>query len=384
MDSDQGKLFVGGISFETTEESLKDHFSKYGQVEEALIVKDKLSGNARGFGFVLFSDPSVVDQALKDQHVILSRTVEVKRAIPRGGRHYRYQSSRGFGKNYSNDAEISQFSTKKIFVGGLPASVNEEEFKAYFEKFGRITDVVVMYDNITHRPRGFGFITFDSESSVEYVMQQPFHMLNNKSVEVKRAVPKDGSGLPYNGNGYTNNTGMGAGDGSIFGRYQGGFIPNFGPRFNVFTGYAPPPIPGYPYVGYPIGGYGGIGFGPASMAPPPRGPWNSVGMVGVRRSPVPFGSPLMYPGYMNGGFVGLPNGDYQGIMTPAADGKGDLGDSCDAQLAEDVSALRLDDGKSDDDSSLIMGSSGAEVSEEIQTQKGADEQSKPNTVGNSS
>jgi RNA recognition motif-containing protein len=55
------------------------------------------------------------------------------------------------------------FETKKIFVGGLPTTVDEPQFKSYFEKFGTVTDAVVMMDRATQRSRGFGFVTFDTE-----------------------------------------------------------------------------------------------------------------------------------------------------------------------------------------------------------------------------
>jgi RNA-binding protein Musashi len=48
-------------------------------------------------------------------------------------------------------------------VGGLGGSVTEQDFRHYFEEFGKITDAVVMIDRDTQRSRGFGFITFEEE-----------------------------------------------------------------------------------------------------------------------------------------------------------------------------------------------------------------------------
>lgn len=75
MDSDQGKLFVGVISWETTEETLKDYFGQFGDVYQANIMRDKATGRPRGFGFVLFSDPSVIDRVVQDKHTIDGRPV---------------------------------------------------------------------------------------------------------------------------------------------------------------------------------------------------------------------------------------------------------------------------------------------------------------------
>lgn len=75
MDSDQGKLFIGGVSWETTEEKLKEHFENYGEVSQTVIMRDKNTGRPRGFAFVVFADPSILDRVLQDRHTIDGRTV---------------------------------------------------------------------------------------------------------------------------------------------------------------------------------------------------------------------------------------------------------------------------------------------------------------------
>lgn len=185
MQSDLGKLFIGGISWETNEGRLKEYFSTFGEVIEAVIMKDRTTGRARGFGFIVFSDPAVAERVVKEKHNIDGRMVEAKKAVPRDDQNILTRTS---GSVHGSPGPGR---TRKIFVGGLASTVTESDFKMYFEQFGTITDVVVMYDHNTQRPRGFGFITYDSEEAVDRVLIKTFHELNGKMVEVKRAVPKE-------------------------------------------------------------------------------------------------------------------------------------------------------------------------------------------------
>ncbi|KAI4308479.1 hypothetical protein L6164_031553 [Bauhinia variegata] len=185
MQSENGKLFIGGISWDTNEERLREYFSTYGEVVEAVIMKDRTTGRARGFGFVVFADPAVAEIVIKEKHNIDGRMVEAKKAVPRDDQNVLSRSS---GSIHGSPGPGR---TRKIFVGGLASTVTESDFKKYFDQFGTITDVVVMYDHNTQRPRGFGFITYDSEEAVDKVLLKTFHELNGKMVEVKRAVPKE-------------------------------------------------------------------------------------------------------------------------------------------------------------------------------------------------
>ncbi|CAN0910362.1 Heterogeneous nuclear ribonucleoprotein 1 [Linum grandiflorum] len=181
-----GKLFIGGISWDTNEDRLREYFQAFGDVVEAVIMKDRSTGRARGFGFVVFADPAVAERVVMQKHLIDGRNVEAKKAVPRED-----QSTLTRSNNSSIQGSPGPTRTKKIFVGGLASTVTESDFKKYFDQFGTITDVVVMYDHNTQRPRGFGFITFDTEEAVDKVLYRTFHELSGKMVEVKRAVPKD-------------------------------------------------------------------------------------------------------------------------------------------------------------------------------------------------
>ena len=55
------KVFVGGISQDTQDNHLREYFSQYGIVQTASVMTDKVTGNSRGFGFVVFESADAVD-----------------------------------------------------------------------------------------------------------------------------------------------------------------------------------------------------------------------------------------------------------------------------------------------------------------------------------
>jgi len=55
------KVFVGGIGQDTQDQHLREYFSSYGRVHTASVMTDKMTGNSRGFGFVVFEDSEAVD-----------------------------------------------------------------------------------------------------------------------------------------------------------------------------------------------------------------------------------------------------------------------------------------------------------------------------------
>lgn len=54
-------MFIGGLNWETTDQSLKEYFSKFGEVVECTVMRDGASGRSRGFGFLTFKDARTVN-----------------------------------------------------------------------------------------------------------------------------------------------------------------------------------------------------------------------------------------------------------------------------------------------------------------------------------
>ncbi|GJJ78772.1 cold-inducible RNA-binding protein [Entomortierella parvispora] len=109
--SRSSKLFIGGLSWNTTDDSLRHGFSQYGEVVDAIVIKDRETGRSRGFGFVTFADDASSSAAIHALHEqeFEGRQIKVDRAserapgsAPRGGFRTGYngaprQSPGGYG-----------------------------------------------------------------------------------------------------------------------------------------------------------------------------------------------------------------------------------------------------------------------------------------------
>lgn len=206
-----GKIFVGGLSPSVTSEGLISHFSAYGEVIDATIMNDKITGRPRGFGFVTFRNPEAVDALMLEQHVLDGKQVECKRAVPMG-----YDGSKPQTQNLissppplsrpnlsaapQGSGASARYNPEKIFVGGLPISCDDNKLREYFSKYGVIVDAVVMIDRDLQRHRGFGYVLFQDPIAVDgAVADHDKHQIDGKWVDVKRCVVQENNTAPQSG-----------------------------------------------------------------------------------------------------------------------------------------------------------------------------------------
>lgn len=82
------KLYVGGLSYDTTESALKEAFSQAGTVESAVVITDRMSGRSKGFGFVEMSSDEEAQKAIEmlNGKELDGRTITVNEARPQEAR----------------------------------------------------------------------------------------------------------------------------------------------------------------------------------------------------------------------------------------------------------------------------------------------------------
>jgi len=247
---DDRKLFVGGLSWETTEKELRDHFGQYGEIDSINVKTDPTTGRSRGFAFIVYKSAESIDKVVAaGDHIINNKKVDPKKAKARTG---------------------------KIFVGGLIPEISDDEIRAYFAQFGNIVEMEMPFDKQKNQRKAFCFITFDSETVVNELLKTPKQTISGKEVDVKKATPKPDNAPMMNMRGGGGGRNMRGGRGgrqfqggnwggnySSSGPYQGGSSSwnqgNWGSNYDNYQGGYGGPMDGY-YGNYDSG-YGNYGSG---------------------------------------------------------------------------------------------------------------------------
>ena len=172
-DEDAKKMFVGALSPSTDDESMKEYFLQFGEIVNLTIKYDSVSKRSKGYGFLTFSDKESVDKVLaKQKHMLDGRNIDPKRL----------ESRKLVGTSGR---------TKKIFVGGVPIGMSKGKLETYFGGKGEIDEIALVTNKTTNTRRGFVFITFKSERTVDDLVKERFHTIDGYRVEVKKATPRE-------------------------------------------------------------------------------------------------------------------------------------------------------------------------------------------------
>ncbi|KAE9597222.1 hypothetical protein Lal_00007737 [Lupinus albus] len=283
------KLFVRGLSGETTTDNLRAVFSAFDELDEAIVIMDKTTGKSKGYGFVTFKHVDGAILALKEPSKRIDGRITVTQLAAS-----------------SASSATTDVSARKVFVGNVPFDISPERLLEHFLAYGEIEEGPLGFDKANGKTRGFAFFVYKTEEGARASLAEPAKIIDGHQVICKLAVDNKkakpggipGQALPsgFAGNGMTFQQqqqlqpSMHA---PMLGSQYGGNTNNYGVQSSVpsFGNHVPASGAGY---GHGVGSaYGNLQFG---------GPVS--GDYGTRFPPNSAGAPS--GGYPGGAHYGMP------------------------------------------------------------------------------
>lgn len=268
-DTAQRKLFVRGLGWETTTEKLRALFSSYGELDEAVVILDKVTGKSKGYGFVTFKHVDGAIMALKEPSKKIDGRMTVTQLAAAGVSGGGGPAAGGGAGGMNNSVDVS---TRKIYVSNVPYDMAADRLLQHFSMYGEIEEGPLGFDKATGKSKGFALFVYKTSEAARSSLVDPVknidgHQLNCKlAIDGKRGKPignGDGFGPPVTVNYGGFSGGLGAGVGgpglpSMGGQAAGS---NHGVNGGYGSGMGRGPYGGGSHVGGSMGtGYGG-GYG---------------------------------------------------------------------------------------------------------------------------
>ncbi|KAI0136791.1 CC1-like family splicing factor [Xylariales sp. AK1849] len=151
-ERDRRTVFVQQLAARLRTKELKEFFEKVGPVNEAQIVKDRISGRSKGVGYVEFKNEESVTAALQlTGQKLLGIPVIVQLTEAEKNRQVRTTDSSG---SHANSIPFH-----RLYVGNIHFSITEQDLQNVFEPFGELEFVQLQKDD-NGRSRGYGFVQF--------------------------------------------------------------------------------------------------------------------------------------------------------------------------------------------------------------------------------
>ncbi|XP_062112155.1 UBP1-associated protein 2C-like [Humulus lupulus] len=166
------KLFVRGLAWNTTSETLCEAFKMHGEIEEGAVIYDKATGKSRGYGFITYKHIESTQIALKAPSKLIDGRLAVCNLACEG---------------LTGTSTTPDLPQRKLYIGSLSPEVTSEMLLQFFARHGEIEEGSVAYDKDTNGSRGFGFVTYKTVEAAKKAINDPDKTLGGRTVIVKLA-----------------------------------------------------------------------------------------------------------------------------------------------------------------------------------------------------
>ncbi|XP_076948497.1 UBP1-associated protein 2B-like [Bidens hawaiensis] len=206
VDPAHRKIFVFGLGWDATSDQVLSVFKQYGEIEDCKVVTDKVTGKAKGYGFVLFKTRKSAQKSLEQtQKKIGSRMASCQLAAA---------GKPGAPGNTQTTATPDP-AGRKIFVANVLSHVDPNALRVFFAKFGEIEEGPLGLDNVTGKFKGFAIFIYKTVDGCKKALEEPNKAFDGCKLQCRQAVDNQRgnkavkSTPPVTNNNETGNAGYG-------------------------------------------------------------------------------------------------------------------------------------------------------------------------------
>jgi len=212
------ELFVKNLSFNTTEDQLRNFFSKYGTIDDLkILMRD--DGKSKGIGFVEFNSRAEANKALADAGKLNLDGRDIQISFSNENRPQPGGNNRPFQQN---NQSRQGGSSNTVFVGNLSFDSTEDSIREFFSQCGNVNAVRVA-KNEQGKMKGFCHVEFDSNDAVASAIKLAGTQLDGREIRVDEAKGGGSGGRrDFGGNRGFGGRGRGGDRGGYGGRGRGG------------------------------------------------------------------------------------------------------------------------------------------------------------------
>ncbi|XP_023329967.1 polyadenylate-binding protein RBP45 [Eurytemora carolleeae] len=181
------KMYVGALHMHTTEKSLTDYFSQFGEVQHCQVLRDKETGMTKGYGFVTMASANMCAKVLsKSVHVVDNRTIRVSLTHSTKNLDFKPKNPKNYEEKIDLIHEVGMIDVRegRIYVGTLPDNVSPNILASHFSQYGIVTTSNVSRAVHNTMKKNFGVVNFKETMAVKRVLQNPRHYINEKYIDV--------------------------------------------------------------------------------------------------------------------------------------------------------------------------------------------------------
>ncbi|KAI3902263.1 hypothetical protein MKW92_011831 [Papaver armeniacum] len=180
VDPVHRKIFVHGLGWDTTAETLISVFKKYGEIEDCKAVCDKVSGKSKGYAFILFKRRSSAKKALKEPQKKIGNRMTACQLASAGPAPAPAAAVAA--------PPVSEYTARKIYVSNVGAEVDPQKLLAFFSRFGEIEEGPLGLDKQTGKPKGFALFVYRSTESARKALEEPHKTFDGTVLHCQKAV----------------------------------------------------------------------------------------------------------------------------------------------------------------------------------------------------